>query len=41
MLAERYWREWLDVLRLVRWSATVGLLSYSLYLIHQLVLMEV
>jgi peptidoglycan/LPS O-acetylase OafA/YrhL len=38
--AERNWREWLDVPRLVRWSATVGLFSYSLYLIHQLVLME-
>jgi peptidoglycan/LPS O-acetylase OafA/YrhL len=38
--AERNWREWLDVPRLIRWSATVGLFSYSLYLIHQLVLME-
>ena len=40
VVAERNWREWLDVPRLVRWSATVGLFSYSLYLIHQLVLME-
>lgn len=40
VLAERNWREWLDAPRLVRWSATVGLFSYSLYLIHQLVLME-
>ncbi|HJR05947.1 MAG TPA: acyltransferase [Pyrinomonadaceae bacterium] len=40
VLAERNWREWFDVPRLVRWSATVGLFSYSLYLIHQLVLME-
>ena len=38
--AERKWREWLDAPRLVRWSATVGLFSYSLYLIHQLVLLE-
>lgn len=40
ILAERNWHVWLDVPRLVRWSATVGLFSYSLYLIHQLVLME-
>jgi peptidoglycan/LPS O-acetylase OafA/YrhL len=40
VVAERNWREWLDVPRLVRLSATVGLFSYSLYLIHQLVLME-
>jgi peptidoglycan/LPS O-acetylase OafA/YrhL len=38
--AERNPRDWLDAPRLVRWSATVGLFSYSLYLIHQLVLLE-
>jgi len=40
VLAERQWRESLKTPALVRSLASIGIFSYSLYLTHQLVLME-
>lgn len=40
VIAERRWRESLKTSRLVRSLASIGVFSYSLYLMHRLVLME-
>ena len=40
VIAERRWREALQTPRLVKSLASIGVFSYSLYLTHQLVLME-